>query len=51
MNITSREQADAIMAELEKEKFAVTDVKKGNVIKRLHSRLSPVPYSRKHPRY
>ena len=39
MNITSREQADAIMAELEKEKFAVTDVKKGE-----RNKKAPQPF-------
>ncbi len=40
MNITSREEMDRVMAEIEKEKFQVLEVKKGERVKK-----SPLPFT------
>ena len=50
ITISSREQLDRIVKELEGASYRVADVKKGERIKKLRCHLLPVPCSRRHPK-
>lgn len=51
MTISSKEELDEIMKEVENAEYSVADIKKENVPRRHRYRLQPVRCSRKHPRH